>query len=227
VRTFPPLPGSTILFEGDSLTNFRGPPTLDTWAWCRLTGAHYGYPEKVGDWLFCQRPDLHLQVRNGAIGGSIMSEVLGRFEQNVATLKPALVILTIGTNDVARALAPESVGAAMAAYCQRLADLCGGTVIHLGGGRPAAAPSDPALRDRQAAVSAAIASAVRAHGGVSLDVMSVLVRQQEVLQRLWSGHSIFHDGTHFNPVGHELMAGIVLRALGLMELPGVTPPAEL
>lgn len=227
MHTFDPAPGSTILFEGDSLTNFRGGPTLDTWAWCRLTGAHYGYPERVGDWIFCQRPDLNLQVRNGAIGGAVMTDVLGRFEQNVAALKPALVVLTIGTNDTSRGIAPQAVAEAMGTYCSRLSATCGGRVIHLGGCRPLEPGQDPERRERTQAVMTAVAQTVRAHGGMSLDVMSIIARQQAVLQKLWSGHSLFHDGTHFNPVGHEIMAGIVLRALGLMALPGVAPPAEL
>ena len=227
MRTITPAAGATLLFEGDSMTNFRSAPTLDTWAWCRLTGAHYGYPERVGDWVFCQRPELAWAVRNGAIAGAVMSEVLARFEQNVVPLKPALVVLTIGSNDAARGVDPAAVAASMATYCTRWAATSGGTVIHLGGVRPADAGQDPALRARTQAIMTAVAATVRAHGGMSLDVQSILYRQRAVLQKLWSGHTVFHDGTHFNPVGAEIMAGIVLRALGLIALPGVPEPQDL
>jgi lysophospholipase L1-like esterase len=230
--TIPVAAGSTLLFEGDSLTAFRVLPHLDTWAWSRLTGATYGYPERVGDWLLCNRPDLRLTLRLGAIAGSVCSDLLERFERLVVPIKPALVVMTIGANDVSRGLAPTLVADQLGEFCQRLDRLCGGRVLHLGGTWPApaatglneAAQAAAALdRGRRLAMATALAARVRQHGGVSVDLVAVLARRLASLRALWDGHTIFHDGTHFNAVGHEIVAGVVLRALGLMTMPGEEP----
>lgn len=212
--------GATVLFEGDSITGFRGAPHFDTWAWQRLSHAHYGYPERVGDWLFCQRPELRLSVRNGAIAGSVMAEVLERFERMVAPLTPAVVVLTMGSNDTARGLEPAAVGAAMARFCERLAQLCRGRVLHLGGVHRG---YDAAHQERARPVQQALAAAVRAAGGESVDAMQVLDQRQRVLRALYDGHTVYHDGVHVNAVGAEILAGITLRALGLLEVPGAEP----
>jgi lysophospholipase L1-like esterase len=235
--TLPVPAGSTLLFEGDSLTAFRVLPHLDTWAWSRLSGATYGYPERVGDWLFCQRPDLRLTVRCGAIAGSVISDLHERFDRLVAPIRPALVVLTIGSNDVSRGVDPGEGARQLGDYCQRLARLCSGRVLHLGGTWPlpasvagatgaaqaAAAASAAADRERRRAMFSALAAAVRGHGGVSVDLVAVLARRQAILRALYEGHTIFHDGTHFNAVGHEMVAGVVLRALGLMAMPDEEP----
>lgn len=207
-----PAPGSTILFEGDSLTGFRVRPGLDTWAWQRMTGAAYGYPERVGDWLFCNRPDLRLSVRLGAVGGSTMGDVLERWSAT-AELKPAIVVMTIGSNDCNRAIAAETTGAQMADFCRRLDALCGGRVLYLA--HPKTEPEHKAK-----AHYAAVAEAVRAADGQVVQLGPVLAARQRALQALWDGHTLFHDGTHFNAVGNEVVAGVVLQALGLMRRPG-------
>lgn len=216
-----PAPGSTILCEGDSLTAFRVAPCLDTWAWQRMTGAAYGYPERVGDWIFCNRPDLRLSLRNGAVGGSCMRDVLGRWAA-VEVLKPAIVVMTVGTNDCNHGVFESDMRDQMADYCRRLDLLCGGRVIYLARCRPilGGAPC-PVERERAAAGHAAAASdAVRDANGLVVDLDCVLQRRARDLAALWEGHTIFHDGLHFNAVGNEIVAAVVLQALGLMIMTG-------
>ena len=118
--------GATILFEGDSLTRFPGRPNFETWPWMRLSNAHYGYPEKVGDWIFCHRPDLEITCRLGAVGGAVMGDVLERFSSVTEALKPDVVVMTIGTNDANREVPLKDFRAQAEEYCRRLRDLCGG-----------------------------------------------------------------------------------------------------
>ena len=61
---------------------------------------------------------------------------------------------------------------------------------------------------------------VEAFGGLAVDLGAVLKSKAASLAKLWAGHTIYHDGTHFNMVGNEIVAGVVLRALGLMTTPG-------
>jgi lysophospholipase L1-like esterase len=217
-RTLLPQPGATILFEGDSLTRFAGPPNLDTWAWMRLTGAHYGYPEKVGDWIFCNRPDLNLTCRTSAVGGSILADVLDRFATITATFKPAIVAMTIGANDVGRAVPIPVFRSQAEEYCKKLRDLCGGKVLYLGNVFSAKQGADAVQKGRGYFQN--MAEVVDAHGGVVVDLGTVLARKSAALTKLHELHTIYHDGVHFNPVGHEIIAGVVLRALGLMTVPG-------
>lgn len=221
-RTLSPKPASTILFEGDSLTGFRSKPCLDTWAWQRLTGAHYGYPERVGDWVFCNRPDLNLTCRNGAVGGAVMADLLERFPTVTGALKPGIVVMTIGSNDSAREVPLAGFRAQVGEFCQRLRDLCDGKVLYLGNLQPLFNASEAVRQKRQAAQPyyRTAAEVVDAHGGLAVDLGSILVRKHEALVKLWAGHSINHDESHFNPVGYEIISGVVLQALGLMQIPG-------
>lgn len=216
-----PVAGSTVLFEGDSLTGFRVPPCLDTWAWQRLSNAHIGYPERVGDWLFCNRPDLRLTVRNGAVGGSIMADVMTRFAAVTGALKPGLVVMTIGGNDMARGVPLATFREQVGEYCSRLA-AAGGRVIYLG--NPAACHgAAPDLAERRAKAQPYYRSAaelVTAAGGLAVDLGPILLHRTEALRTQYDGHTIYHDGGHFNAVGNEILAGIVLRAMGLVVTPG-------
>jgi lysophospholipase L1-like esterase len=194
---------------------------LDTWAWMRLTGAHYGYPERVGDWIFCNRPDLRLQVRNGAIGGSTIGGVLERFGRHVAPLQPAIVVLTIGFNDASHGVRPADFARDLATFCARLRDLCGGRVLHLGGaaevpGSAAGTYAEPARVELMRVAR----DTVEDHGGVGVDFVGTLARKAAALREQYAGHTVFHDGAHLNPVGHEIATTLVLRALGLIEMPG-------
>jgi lysophospholipase L1-like esterase len=188
----------------------------------RLTGAHYGYPDKVGDWIFCNRPDLNLTLHTGAIGGSILGDVLERFPTITAAFKPAIVVMTIGSNDAARQVPLADFRTQAETYCSRLRDLCGGKVVYLGNLLAAHGASADGVMRRQNAKPyyQAMGEVVEAHGGLHVDLGTVLVRKAEALAKLWAGHTIYHDGGHFNPVGNEIVAGVVLRALGLMTTPG-------
>jgi lysophospholipase L1-like esterase len=221
-RTLPPAPSSTILFEGDSLTRFAGKPSLDTWAWMRLTGAHYGYPEKVGDWIFCNRPDLKLTLHTGAIGGSILGDVLERFPTITAAYQPQIVVMTIGSNDVNRGVPLADFRKQAGEFCQKLRDLSDGKVLYLGNvaAGHGATPEAVLRFERAKPYSDAMSEVATSHGGLAVDLGTVLQRKSTVLAQLWSGHTIYHDGIHFNPVGNEIVAGVVLRALGLMTTPG-------
>jgi lysophospholipase L1-like esterase len=215
-------PGATLLFEGDSLTRFPGQPSFETWPWMRLTNAHYGYPEKVGDWIFCHRPDLNIACRVGAAGGSIMADVVGRLSSMTEAIKPDVVVMTIGINDANRAVPLADFRAQAEEYCRRLRDLCGGKVIYLGNASFARDESAAAVAnaEKSKTYSIAMTEVVEAYGGLAVDLGAVLRSKSASLIKLYPGHTIYHDGTHFNMVGNEIAAGVVLRALGLMTTPG-------
>jgi lysophospholipase L1-like esterase len=220
--TLSPEASSTILFEGDSLTRFAGKPTLDTWPWMRLTGSHYGYPEKVGDWIFCHRPDLNLSCRVAAVGGSVLSDVVERFSSITAIFHPAIVVMTIGFNDAAIAVPLRDFEDQADEYCRRLQDLTRGRVLYLGNAPIPLEANSGITAGCEAArpYGRIMAKVVEMYGGLAIDLGAILKNRVESLRKIWPGHTIYHDGTHFNAVGNEIAAGVVLRALGLMETPG-------
>jgi lysophospholipase L1-like esterase len=222
LQTRSPQPSSTILFEGDSLTRFVGKPNLDTWPWMRLTGANYGYPEKVGDWIFCHRPDLNITCRVGAVGGSILADVIERFPGATEAFKPGIVVMTIGSNDATRSVPLPDFRVQAETYCQRLQDLCEGKVLYLGNPKFSLDADTKTIARCEAIQPYALimAEVVESHGGLAVDLGAILKNKVTSLQKLWSGHTIYHDGTHFNTIGNEIVAGIVLQALGLMITPG-------
>ena len=188
----------------------------------RLTNSHYGYPEKVGDWIFCHRPDLQIICRTGAVGGSRLSDVLDRFSSVTEAFKPNVVVMTIGTNDANQAVPLPDFRTQADEYCRRLRDLCGGKVIYLGNVPFAADESAEEIRKSEKArpYSVVMAEVVETYGGLGVDLGVVLKSKAASLTKMWPGHAIYHDGTHFNMVGNEIVAGVVLRALGLMTTPG-------
>lgn len=81
-----------VLFEGDSLTDGLKNNYGRQMGWDK-TWAH-----RVDEWLFTQRPELNLECKNLAVGGSSTRNLLERTKADVA-FKPTVVLLTMGTND--------------------------------------------------------------------------------------------------------------------------------
>jgi len=85
-------PNDRVLFEGDSLTDGLKNNCGRMMGWDK-TWAH-----RVDEWLFAHRPDLNLESKNLAVGGSSAKSLLARADADAA-FKPMVAMLTIGTND--------------------------------------------------------------------------------------------------------------------------------
>jgi lysophospholipase L1-like esterase len=218
-------PGTTILFEGDSITGMRHAGTNDNWPWLRLSGAASGYGDRVGEWIFCNRPDLRIECRLGAVGGSSMEDVISRWKL-VEDLKPALVVMTVGSNDPWKDVPLETFRKQVADYAQRLDELCLGKILYLSNPTCSFAVSE--ARERRARATdyyRAAAEEVVQAGGMAVDLGATLERKAKWLYDLYPQHTIYHDGgAHFNAVGNEIIATVVLRMLGLVELPNDVDP---
>ena len=86
-------PNDHILFQGDSITDAgRGaPPGLGT-----------GYVAMVRGMLHTLRPDLPVQITNRGSGGDRTAELLARWQTDCLNLKPDVLSIKIGVNDVWR-----------------------------------------------------------------------------------------------------------------------------
>ena len=85
--------GDHILFQGDSITDAdRGAPP----------GLGNGYVAVVRGFLSALRPDLRVTIANRGISGDRTAELLARWQKDCIDLKPAVLSIKIGVNDVWR-----------------------------------------------------------------------------------------------------------------------------
>lgn len=210
-------PGDRIVFEGDSLTSRRRPGTLDTWPFLELMSWHETYAHHVARLLFCLRPDLRLAFTHTAVGGSSCRELAGRLEGLVLPLEPAWVVMTIGPNDAARKIPVKEFRHTLADYARRIRDAGGGRVMFLGGKRPCPLCPPEQLTAYRACSPyyRALQQVARDYGGVYCDVAKALQAKARLLYKQHPAHTVYSDGGHLNAVGNIILAGEVIKALGV------------
>lgn len=200
--------GSTICFDGDSNTNRRCPPSLDTWPYLQLMHWHLTWADEVGRLMWCWRPDLRLNFHNAAVGGSILRDLVARASTVVLPHRPTLVLATIGGNDAARRIPLAEFARDARAYVELVASV-GGRVAWIANFPGVAGPLpkvDPYRRVLRAVAAES--------GGWYVDVGRPFARAIRELEAQWADHTVFADGDHFNAVGNAIIAGEVLRFLG-------------
>ena len=88
--------GTTILFQGDSITdagrNKKDPQPND-----RLGR---GYPAHVAGGLLGKHTCLGLQIHNRGISGNKVPDLAARWQQDAIDIKPDLLSILIGVNDI-------------------------------------------------------------------------------------------------------------------------------
>ncbi len=92
-------PKDHIVFYGDSITDCGRnrdalPGTEAGWG--------DGYAQIIAEFLSSQKPELHLQFTNKGISGNRIYDLEERLERDVLSLRPELVSILIGINDVWR-----------------------------------------------------------------------------------------------------------------------------
>lgn len=91
--------GDHIIFYGDSITDCG----RDRDALPRTNmGLGNGYAQMIAARLSEQKPELRLQFTNKGIGGNRVYDLEERVERDVLSLRPELVSILIGINDVWR-----------------------------------------------------------------------------------------------------------------------------
>jgi lysophospholipase L1-like esterase len=214
--------GQTILFEGDSLTSRLTPPAHDNWPFLRLMSWHRTYADIMQEWLFCNRPELDLKFRNSAVGGSSAGEILARFDLIVPVVRPNWIIMTTAHNDVARQVPLDQFHRELTTYSTRARQTCGARLAVIGGFLPC--PTLPAesmlLRPEMADYYRTARQAAESTGGVWLDIGPSLLAKATLLYQQHPLHTIYSDGGHFNEVGNQIVAFLVLEAMGMLRMSG-------
>ncbi len=95
--------GSVVLFQGDSITDAgrdrkRNGPN----AW---PGLGRGYPCLLAAALLADHPELQLEVYSRGISGNKVPDLAGRWQEDAVALKPAVLSILIGVNDIWHKLA--------------------------------------------------------------------------------------------------------------------------
>ncbi len=205
--------GQTLLFEGDSLTSRLSSPAHDTWPYLRLLNWQRTYADVIEEWLFCNLPEFGFQFRNSAVAGSSMGEILARFDINVPVIRPDWIIMTTMCNDGARGVTQSQFRHELLSYANSAYELCGVRLFIIG--------NFPALDNRNLAEYYTTAREVLTEThGVWFDIGEPLRAKEQTLTNINPVHTIFSDGeVHFNEVGNQIIAFLVLEAMGVLRLP--------
>ncbi|MCA9124219.1 MAG: SGNH/GDSL hydrolase family protein [Planctomycetaceae bacterium] len=91
--------GDVVLFQGDSITDAgRDRNNQDKANHARALGT--GYPMLIGPELLRDHASLDLQIFNRGISGHKVPDLAQRWQQDTIDLKPALLSILIGVNDI-------------------------------------------------------------------------------------------------------------------------------
>jgi len=210
-------PGGVILFQGDSITDAgrdKGQPAPNNAA-----ALGRGYPFLLGAGLLSDHPKLGLKVFNRGISGNKVPDLESRWQADCLDLKPAVLSILIGVNDLWHKLngkydgTPEVYRDGFAALLQKtrtalpdtLFVICEPFVLRCG------AVNDtwfPEFETRRAFAEQ-----------VAKDAKAVWVPFQQKFNEAvaagtepsyWAG-----DGVHPTPAGHALMAKTWRETLGI------------
>jgi acyl-CoA thioesterase I len=195
-------PGDTIVAIGDSIT------------------AAGGYLRDVDAVLAQQYPRLKIpKVVNKGIGGQKAEDLAGRFDSDVVKLKPALVTISVGVNDVWHRLNAPPDDKTLAAYKRNVAKMvdqaqrAGIRVILLA---PTIIGEDPNTEANKR-----LAAYVKAEKQIAAEKKCQIVDLRgmflKALKKKPAGEKnwLTTDGVHMKPAGDAIMAIGVLRALGV------------
>ncbi len=209
--------GQLIVFDGDSLTNRRSAGRPDTWPYLRLTNWDKPWPEMMAEMLFCWRPELNLSFFNAASAGSTCRGLAERFETNVLARQPDWVITSLAGNDVRVGVPADEFRTTMTAYARRLTEEVRAQVLFWGMSEHGPDyPKAETMDERRVfyGILCDIASALEAVHYV--DVGPRVAAKARALREQSECHTIYGDNGHFNAVGNMILAGEMLRVLGIV-----------
>jgi len=91
--------GDVILFQGDSITDVRRHRKAEGKA-NDIEGMGSGYPFLAGGEILREHSKLDLKIYNRGISGNRVPHLQKRWEKDCVKLKPAVVSILIGVNDI-------------------------------------------------------------------------------------------------------------------------------
>lgn len=201
--------GDTILFQGDSITDCGQRDAKD-----RMGG---GYVAMIAGMLAARYPDLKVKIINRGIGGDRTVELLNRWQEECLDIKPDLLSIKIGVNDVWRKLGEWAgqkyvpleeykvnlttlVDQAQAEGIKRIVLVSPTTIEH---------DNDGELNQELATYAEFAKQLAEERGLLYADVRTLLLKARaERPEIIWTG-----DGCHPTTAGHALIAEAWLKAI--------------
>lgn len=199
--------GSRLLFQGDSITDMK-------WGRKESDRNHYlghSYVYLIASRLGVDIPEAQLDVYNRGMSGHKVGDLRERWQKDAIDMRPDLLSILVGVNDVGRNQDPVDVTNWESDYrslldASRRANPELRIVLLdpfvLASGRLADADSFRQWRDQ-------IDSLISIVGEIASDYDTVRIRTQEIFDAAAKAVSPEHwiwDGVHPLPQGHELIA---------------------
>ena len=165
------------------------------------------------------------QLVGRGIGGQVSSQMLVRFRQDVINLKPQVVVINCGTNDIAENMGPynEAITLDNITSMAELATANGITVV-----LSSVLPCDqfcwnPSIKEAVAKIQSLnqhIEGYAIAHGMYYINYYQAMVGEHGEMNPAFT-----HDGVHPNSAGYDVMEQLLLNALssvGTQNQSGIT-----
>jgi lysophospholipase L1-like esterase len=185
---------------GDSFTEGIGDPEPAS------PGGHRGWADRVAETL-AAGADGDVAYANLAIRGRLLKQILDEQIEPALALKPDLVTISAGGNDVIRPRTdPDALAALMEAGIRRLTE-SGATVVMFTGVDVAFTPVFRGIRGKVAIYNEHLRVIADRYGCVVADQWGLKEIQDT---RMWSA-----DRLHLNPLGHHEVARMVLSTLNV------------
>ena len=209
-----PATDSVILFQGDSITD--GNRTRDN-DWNHVMG--HGYAYLISSRLWFDHPDRKFHFYNRGISGNTVPDLAKRWQTDTIGLRPNVLSILIGVNDVLRGMSQEETFSAQAyendyrALLKQTTSalpnvklvICEPFILPVGRVKEQWDQWNQAIIKRQA-IAKNLAGEFNA---VFVDF------QQQFNNALSKAHADYWiwDGVHPMPAGHELMARYWLKVV--------------
>lgn len=206
--------GSRLLFQGDSITDMK-------WGRNQSDRNHYlghSYVYLIAARLGVDVPETHLDIYNRGMSGHKVADLRARWQKDAIDMKPDLLSILIGVNDVGRNLNGVDVTQWEADYrfildasrqANRELRLVLLDPFVLASGRLAGTEAFRKWRDQVERLTSIVKQ-------LATDYDAVHIRTQDVFDAAASSVSPDHwiwDGVHPLPQGHELIARAWVEAV--------------
>ncbi len=184
---------------GDSFTEGVGDPDPE------IPGGLRGWADRVAEVLGEQVPDF--AYANLAVRGKLLGQIVADQIEPAVALKPDLITISAGGNDVIRpGTDPDDIAARLEPALERLAGT-GATVVLFTGVDVGFSPVFRRIRGKTAIYNENLRVLAAKHGALVADQWGLKVIQDA---RFWS-----IDRLHLNTLGHHEIARMVLGTLGV------------
>ncbi|MEV6978558.1 SGNH/GDSL hydrolase family protein [Kitasatospora sp. NPDC093806] len=190
---------SSYVALGDSFTEGLNDPGVD--------GAFAGWADRLAGLLSDGRPPGGFRYANLAVRGRLLDQIMAEQVPEVRRIQPDLVTFCAGGNDILRPGSdPDEVAERFEAAIVQLADAAG-TVLICTGFDTRGVPLFKHLRGKIATYNGHMRAVADRHGCKVADLWSLRAVQD---RRAWS-----EDRLHLSPEGHQRVALLAARSLGL------------